>query len=187
MSRYYRLTWDSDFEGPWSLGKVQCDTHPIDCRIFLRGLPQTPPGALQVPVAKTGHTLDFSLSAFDVPIVTSKVGDTFSEYDPNGVQRLPVRVAATEGNYEVLNITQTVDVLDLHRGKYLWWRAEDGRPEKVGALRSVYEMVFRPDIHPPPHVFRIKGWEIALVVSRALMEALGGPRLRGVRFLPIEQ
>jgi len=48
-------------------------------------------------------------------------------------------------------------------------------------------MILRHDIQPPPHVFRIREWEIALVVSGTVMQALERANVRGARFQPIEQ
>ncbi len=187
MTTYYRITWDPDFPKPWWLGEVECETTEIDCRIFTEGVQQDVVGPLRIRIREAGGALQFTFSAFDVPVVTQEVGDIFARYAPDAIQRIPINVAEITGKYEVLNVTQTCDVLDLVRGKYVWWRPGDHRADLVGTLRRVYKMVFRPEIQPPPHAFRIKGWEIALVVSQTLMEALGGANLRGVKFLPIEQ
>jgi len=187
MNTFFDLDWDPDFLDPWWLGEVVSETSAIDCRVFTDGRPQVIDGPLRVSIKEKGEALDLTFAAFSVPIVSSRLGEVFSRYAPEAVQRFPVNVGALAGEYEVLNVTRTVDALDLVRGKYLWWRQEDGRPEKVGRLRGVYQMVFRPEIHSPPHLFRIKDWEIALVVSKELMEALGGAKLRGNRFKPIKQ
>lgn len=187
MNSYYRITWDPDFPQPWWLGEVECETTEIDCRIFTEGASQEVPGPLRIRVREAGNALLFTFSAFDVPVVTREVGDIFARYAPDAIQRIPIKVADIADKYEVLNVTLTCDALDLVRGKYLWWQPGDHRADLVGTLRSVYTMIFRPDLQPPPHLFRIKEWEIALVVSRELMEALRAENIRGIKFLPIEQ
>lgn len=187
MNTYFELDWDPDFPSPWWLDEVECETSTIDCRIFTDGRPQTIEGPLRVPIKEEGEALDLTFAAFSVPIVSRTLGDVFARYAPEAVQRLPVKVGDIASEYEVLNVTRTCDALDLVRGQYLWWQPGDHRADKVGTLRAVYQMVFRPDIHPPPHLFRVKGWEIALVVSGALMAALVGAGLRGNKFRPIKQ
>ena len=187
MNTYYDLDWDPDFPNPWWLGEVECETEPLDCRVFTYGVRQAMSGPLSVAVTDGGIALDLTFAAFSVPIVTREVGDIFEHYAPDAVQRLPVRVGDVPNKYEVLNVTRTVDALDRARAGYQLWKPEDGRPDKVGMFLQVHRMVFQRDMQPPPHLFRVKGWEIVLVVSTELMNALGGAGLRGNKFRSIEQ
>lgn len=187
MSAYYRITWDQDFPNPWWLGELNGEVAGFDCRVFTDGVPQVVTGPLRVPIREAGEALKLTFSAFDVPIIALPLGDMLAKFAPGAIQRFPVKVGDVAGAYEVLNVTQTVDAVDRDRAGYLLWKPEDGRPDKVGTFLQIHHMVFQRDIHPPPHIFRVKNWEIALVVSKSLMEALRAENLRGIKFHPIEQ
>jgi len=186
MSTYFDLDWDPDFPNPWWLGEVECETEAVDCRIFTYGAPQKVHGPLTIPVTDDGTALELTFAAFSVPVVTREMGEVFQQYAPEAVERFPVTVGNIKNTYEVLNVTQTVDAVDRARAGFELWKPEHGRPDKVGTFLQLHRMVFRRDIQPP-HVFRIKGWEIALVVSRDLLEALKARDLRGNKFRAIEQ
>lgn len=187
MNTYYDLDWDPDFPDRWWLGEVGSDTEPIDSRIFTIGSPQSTVGPYRVPIKEGGEVLPLTFAAFHVPVVTRELAAIFAAYAPEAIQHVPITVGDIVGKFEILNITRTVDAVDRERAGYILWRPEDRRPEKVGAFRQIHHMVFRQDIRPPPHIFRIHGWEVAVTVSRDLKEALGGQKLRGVRFRPIQQ
>lgn len=186
MKAYFKLGWDPDFPRPWCLGEVACEASPIDCRIFTYGKSVAPPGALTVPITKHGVMLKLSFAAFDVPVVSREVGEIIGTFAADAVERFPVKVGDIVDRYEVLNVTCRHDAVDRERSRYLLWGPEDGRPDKLGTFRQLYPMVFRRDIQPP-HIFRVKEWEAALIVSAELMEALGGAGLEGAKFKPVQQ
>ena len=186
MNAYFKLGWDPNFPDPWCLGEIDCKTSPVDCRIFTYGKRVVPPGPLQVPITRDGVALKLTFAAFDVPVVSQALGDIFARLAPGVIERFPVEVGKMADGYEILNVTCRYDAVDRERSGYLLWGPEDGRPDKVGTFRQLYPMVFRRDIHPP-HVFRVKEWEAALVVSGELMAALSHAGLEGVKFKPIEQ
>lgn len=187
MNTYFRLEWDPDFPNPWWLGKVVSETNPIDCRIFTYGVKAEISGPLQVPITDPGTELELTFAAFSVPIATRKIADIFEKLAAECLQRFPVRVGECSDRYEVLNVFRTFEAIDRQRSVFALWEPQDGRPDKLGTFRKFDRMLLRRDIEPPPHLFRLSGWEVALVVSDTLMDALGGTNLRGVKFYPLEQ
>jgi len=187
MSNYFELDWDPEFPGPWWLGEVTSETAPIDCRIFTYGVKERVDGRLRVPIRELGQPLALTFAAFSVPIATREIADIFEKFAPEALQRFPVWIDGLPQPYQVLNVVNLFDAVDRERSSYVLWRPQDGRPDKEGDFRQFDRMIFRRDITPPPHLFRVKGWKVVLVVSRPLMDALGGAALRGVKFSPIEQ
>jgi anthranilate phosphoribosyltransferase len=65
------------------------------------------------------------------------------------------------------------------------WKAEDGRPEKVGEYRYVHGMRIDPTRVGDARIFRTWGWRIALVVSEDLKRAIEEAGLTGARFVEV--
>ena len=59
---------------------------------------------------------------------------------------------------------------------------EDGRPEKTGKYRAVAGMRIDPSKVGDAKIFRTWGWDIALIVSEEIKEALERIGATGMRF-----
>lgn len=99
------------------------------------------------------------------------------------MQFIPVDVPDHPDQYQLLVATQLVRCIDDQRSAEAnYWEPEDGRPDKVGQYRSVYRMRIDPSKVGNPQVFRTWGWDIALIVSEPIKQALERTLAMGVRF-----
>jgi hypothetical protein len=163
---YYRLVDDKRIRGRWYLkGPVGPDGRQVDPRIFLDGQSLEVPGPLTVPLRRNGAPLDFTLADFDMPVLRAEYGEALAKLAPREVQLVPARIQGADGQFVVLNATSALTCLDEGRSEVSFWTAEDGEPEQVGR----YRMVASPQVDLArtngQHVFRIAGWEVALIVS----------------------
>ena len=62
------------------------------------------------------------------------------------------------------------------------WTEKDGRPDKVGKYRHLGDLTIDSSRTNGHHIFRIRDWEIALIVSERVKDALNGIDDLGIVF-----
>jgi hypothetical protein len=148
------------------------DGSVIDAREFTQGRRYSGPNPVLIPLAiKKGLRPEFTFAAFDMPVVSERVGKVLEAHCPHEIQRIPVRIDTLSG-YEILNITVTISCINENLSVVTKWKCEDGRPEKVGEYRMISELMIDPSFVREVEIFRIKGWEIALIVSEKVKQTL---------------
>lgn len=181
--RYFRLMDDVNVPGGWILGT------PTDERtgqplsgVFLAGHPLRVSGPVRVPFLQPGSALDFSL-ADTAPIVHTKVASVLAELAPADVQLIPANVETQPEPYCLLNVLRIVKCIDDAACEEVnYWTPEDGVPEKTGRYFSVYGLRIAPTQVGGARIFRPWGWEIALIVSESIKEAMQRLGVTGARF-----
>jgi hypothetical protein len=164
--RYYRLTDDLTIPGRWVLGEVVgCDSFDLTAGISVDA------EAPRLEREQAGRALDFTMTTLDVPVATTALAEAISRLAGPNIQRIPALVAGQPG-YEILNSVVVMDALDERRSEYLKWGPNDGQADRVGDYRMVSRLrVDGARVPASAHFFRLRGWEIALIVSeRAKLE-----------------
>ncbi|WP_141618615.1 DUF1629 domain-containing protein [Myxococcus sp. AB036A] len=186
--RYFQLADNVSIPGRWELGHPgDAQGHEVDDPwMFREGHPVEVSQRFTVPIEEPGKALDFSLAGFSTPVVSASVANIFLEMAPKDVQLLPVDIRDHLDPYFILVATRLIRCIDdAASEEVLYWRPEDGRPEKVGQYRDVYGM--RVDLAQVGNaqVFRTWGWSIALIVSEDIKQALERAKATGVKFTPV--
>jgi hypothetical protein len=154
----------------------------IDSREFTSGKLYEGSLPALVPVGNPGVELAFNLGAFDMPVVSSEIADVISQLAPTDVQFFPVEIPGAQGSYQILNAVCSLDCLDEERSEFTRWQPGDHRSDRIGKYHMISTIRIDPERTGNHHVFRIKNWPIALLVSDAIKDALISiPRL-GVLF-----
>lgn len=184
--RYFRLLFDSGARNMWFLDEpVSKDGKPIDAREFIHGRPYTGPTPYRVPIDQPGVRTEVTLAAFDMPVISQRVGKILDQFPRASVERFPVLVGSIGPGYEILNVMVTADCLDEKCSEITRFAASDGRPEKVGQYLMVTNLTINPDRTDGQDIFRIRGWEIALIVSEEIKRSIEGMPNLGVVFDPV--
>lgn len=182
---YHRIVDDTSLEGRWYLDEPTSPAGPLDAREFTQGRAVEAPAGLVVPVQSAGRSLDFTLAAFDMPVLRRPLAEMVETMAGEGaVQRVAAAIDG-EGGYDILNVLRVVDAFDEHRATFTRWQEGDGRPDKVGALRMVLDLKVDPQRARGARIFRLDGWKIALVVDDWMKRALERAGCRGIAFLPV--
>ncbi len=84
--------------------------------------------------------------------------------------------------YDIINILPEVRCLDEDASEIMWWTETDERPEKVGEYRMITDMVIDSERAGMAPLFRLAGWQIAIICSEAFRSALAGERYSGLVF-----
>ncbi|MBN8470488.1 suppressor of fused domain protein [Corallococcus exiguus] len=139
---------------------------------------------LRIPIGHPGKILDYSTTSVGgAPVVHRRVASVFTELAPDEVQLIPVEVDGHSEPYFILVATRTIRCIDdQESAEVLYWRPEDGRPEKTGRYRSVMGMRIDTAKVGDAKVFRPWGWNVVLIVSEDLKEALERSGATGMAF-----
>ena len=184
MNKYYRIRDDMSLSGRWHLSTVSSDDG-CDDSDFIMGRPASIRTMPVVEVQRPGLSLDFTLTAFNVPVISPRFSDTIRRIVERHAQLIPIRVGAREG-YEILNAIRLVRCLDEGRSEFLKWTAEDGRHDLLGHYKMVTRLRIVPEQVPPGlDIFRIEHWEVPLIVSQAFVDAIPTTELIGIVIDPI--
>jgi hypothetical protein len=184
MISYYELSDNPYIPGRWHLcapiNDEGCD--PSD---FTSGKPARVRSIPNVDIQIPGIMLDFTLTSFDVPIATHALAEAFGKVAVEALQRIPVTVGGRSG-YEILNATRRIRCLDEQRSEFIKWTAFDERPDRINQYRMVTKLHINKALVPfDTHIFRIDGWDVALIVSSKLVDIVRSTGATGLAFHPV--
>lgn len=174
---YYELFDDMSLRGRWHLkGPVTASGREVDPRIFTEGKPVEVREPLHLPLRREGTRLDFTLADFGMPVLHSAFAKALAEVAPHEIQRFAASVEGTSEAFEIINVVTRVDCLDPERSSVSYWTEADGIPDLVGRLQTVVGLKVDPQRASGHHIFRLQGWEVALIVSEDVKDALQDAR-----------
>jgi len=157
---------------------------------FQSGKPVEPVKGLIIPTQSWGTPMDFTMSGIKgIPIITSKLGELFTRLFGNSIQRFPVAVTDDlEGRlddaYEILNICESVDCIDMYKSGILWKRI-DREDESKYIPRIVDPVIIEPSSVGDKRIFRVKKWMTAIVLTEEDKNILEGSGFSGMKFIPV--
>ena len=118
-----------------------------------------------------------------VPIVSEAVANVFRTLTPDDVQLFPVTVEGELGQYFVVNTIKAVDCIDeVNCREVHHYTEDDPFPEYAGEYRWIYGLRIDPAKTEGAHVFRLKKFKIAFIVSEEVKDALARAGNLGVSF-----
>jgi hypothetical protein len=149
---------------------------------FKRGTPVQVEGRLKVPVKIAGRSLDFSEAGLGIPVVHVKVASLLAERAPGNVQLIPADIEGQPEQYLVLVATRLIRCIDEAASEVSFWKPEHGVPEKVGHYMGVDRLRIDKEKVGNAKVFRPEGWQVVLIVSEEIKDALECLGATGTRF-----
>jgi hypothetical protein len=183
-SSFFRVLADPK-KSRWFLDEPLSATgQVIDARQFTQGSRYEGPTPMSVPIAQPGPVVNFNLAAFDMPVTSEHIAGILRQFS-HDFQCFPIAVDKNKTSFQIVNATARVKCLDESRSEIVKWKPEDGRPERVGCYRMVTNLWIEPRACRNQHVFRVEGWEIALIVSDEVKEAIESTPDLGVVFGPV--
>ncbi len=186
---YFRTLFDTQgYPNQWFLSDPLTNVgKQLDARNFAYGRSYVGPRPVVIPVRYGGVKLAFSFGAGDMPVVTPEVAEVIRRFAPDDIELFPIRIADPQGEERfIMNVTRVEACVDEIISRPRFWMPEDGRPDKVGKYRTFDgELSLDSSKANGAHIFRIKGWSVALIVSDAVKEALSDFPQLGVIFQPV--
>jgi hypothetical protein len=186
--RFFKLADDVYIPQRWHLN-TPIDSHGqrVHDWDFTRGTPVPGGGGgrLKIPIELAGRPLDFSEAGIGIPVVHVKVASMLSELAPGDVQLIPADIEGQSDQYLVLVATRLIRCIDEKASKVQFWTPEDGAPDKVGTYWAVDDLRIDKAKVGNAKVFRPEGWEVALIVSEEIKDALENMGATGTRFTEV--
>jgi hypothetical protein len=183
VQRFFKLSDDRYVPQRWHL-----DT-PLDGRgrkvfdwDFKRGTPVHVEGRLKIPIEIAGVPLDYTWAGLSIPVVHAKVASMLAKREAGDVQLLPADIEGCPEPYFVLVATRLIRCIDEQASRVLLWTEKDGEPDRVGQYRDVRDMRIDKTKVGNAQVFRPEGWEVVLVVSGEIKDAMEALGATGTRF-----
>jgi len=123
--------------------------------------------------AVAGTPLELTLTEDIVPIVNDRVAQIFSAHVGKDAQLVPASVLGTGEKLWAVNVLAIADCIDDARSSGVArWTAADGKPDLIGKYRTIDEYKIDPARAGNHAIFRPLGWNVALIISEPLGDAL---------------
>jgi len=148
-----------EFDEPWMFGEGHI-------------LPD--PGPMKALVDHAGERRTFTLTGIErVPIVSKAVANVFRTLAPDDVQLFPVTVEGESERYFVVNACKTIDCIDeVNCREVQHYTEDDPFPEYAGEYRWIHGLRIDSAKTEGAHVFRLKKFKTAFIVSEDIKNAL---------------
>lgn len=117
------------------------------------------------------------------PIVSEALANVLKTLAPDDVQLFPVEVEGERDLYFIVNVIKALDCIDEAKCREIQHYAEDEPfPEYAGQFRWINGLRIDPSKTEGAHVFRLKKFKIAFIVSEDIKNALERVGNLGVSF-----
>ncbi|WP_225887781.1 imm11 family protein [Myxococcus xanthus] len=157
------------FDEPWMFGEGQ-------------SLPDPGPSKARVRSPGQKRTMVFA-GVERTPIVSEALANVLKTLAPDDVQLFPVEVEGERDLYFIVNVIKALDCIDEAKCREIQHYAEDEPfPEYAGQFRWINGLRIDPSKTEGAHVFRLKKFKIAFIVSEDIKNALERVGNLGVSF-----
>jgi hypothetical protein len=181
--RFFDLADDVYVPHRWHLATpIDSNGRKVHDWDFKRGTPVHVEGRLKIPMTVAGRPLDFSEAGLNIPVVHVKVGSMLAERAPGDVQLIPTDIEGQPEQYLILVATRLIRCIDEAASKVRFWTPEHGVPDKVGQYIAVDRLRIDKRKVGNAKVFRPEGWEVVLIVSEEIKDAMEAMGATGMRF-----
>lgn len=179
---YYRLLYDADTPiKTWKLGNViSKNNNSVWDYISVKNTIKDK--ELTITIRKKGVPTDFSMADFEVLVVNEKVKNLLSE---NEVQFIPTTIQSLSGieQHYLIYIKNECDCIDEENSTFDKFQVNDPiRPDKAGQYKTIYNMVVKPEGTQNLNIFRVKGYNVAVIISEVLKQKLEELNVTGVTY-----
>ena len=180
MRSYFIATFDARIRDQWHLG-LSLDGGGTELRggLFTMGRPYQGVLPATIPIYQAGRPVEVTFGDEKMVVVSPRARKAIETVAAKDCQFLPVSIQGTTGPWYVLKAIALVDCFDESKSIFEMGPANDS------GVRD-YDMVARLVIDPARtdnhELFRVQGWDIDLIVSDAVKNAIEGVPNHGVLF-----
>jgi hypothetical protein len=139
--------------------------------------------------------VDFPLTSPDLPVHSLKLKRIIEQDELTKVQYLPLTIMRRGQNnlvegYSVANYLNVIDGVDRQASVYQVWTEDnlvfwEKRPYLLGTFRDIPKLVLNSARVRDVPLFRLKGWELAVIVREDLKQAMEAATITGCRFVEV--
>lgn len=187
MSRFFELWDDKEIPGRWYLKAPMQNGQWINPNRFTGGQGRVDIGnGLTMSLRRPGQSLDYTMAESGLPIISERAVAQFLRHAGDDVQLIPISIEGQSAPFFILNALHALDCVDEQRSEGIQrWTAADNRPEGFGGYGAIDVLRIDTGRVGDHSLLRVKGWEVALVISESLRDALVSAHLIGPTFDPV--
>ncbi|WP_349657514.1 DUF1629 domain-containing protein [Xanthomonas sp. 10-10] len=186
--KYYLMWQDVEIKGKWILGDIGYvnNWNFIDPSVnFME------PGGYSSKVRFDGAEVDYSLAGYaSVPVLSEKavislmgLSEIDEPYRNVVFAPLDIEKKVLKQNYFAMIIETQIDCVDEENSEFSFFDKNDPvRPELAGAYRNFFNLVIDTSKVGGRHIFRLKKYLGALIVSQEVKRRFESARVTGVAF-----
>lgn len=185
---YYKLSNDMRILDRWTLGDpYDGNGQEIWQGQLTSGKPLIVQGLARIGLYAPGRALDFTTTAFGVPIIHVKVKELFGQLGLEGqMQLFPLDVEGESEPYCLVNLLRIVRCIDDARCEEVEYRtAEGGYEDRIGEYCKVVGMRIDSGKVGDVEIFRPWGWQTNIIVSERVKRAMEEAGVTGVRLTEV--
>jgi hypothetical protein len=185
--RYFELSDDMRILDRWELGNpLDKEGREIWHGHFSQGIPMEISTPARIPLYSPGRALDYTTTALGIPVVHAKVKEAFERIRiQDQLQFFPTTIEGQPASYFLVNVLRVIRCIDDVRCEAVFhYTEEDEEPERVGEYRNVRGLRIDPSQVGDLHIFRPWGWQLSIIVSERVKEALDAG-ITGARFTEV--
>jgi len=186
VSEYFELWDDKLVTGRWHLQAPHVGDQWVNADLFTGGGgPVAPPETMVIKRPYPGVALDYTMASRGLPVASERAAHVFERSAADDVQLIPVTVEGHREPYFIVHALHALECVDEQRSEGIRpWTEADERPDRLGDYKAIDALRIDPARVAGHHLFRVKRWEVALIVSAHLREELERAGLTGLRFVP---
>jgi hypothetical protein len=185
--KFYRIEHAFNLKDRWYLRSPLTQSGvEVDPRLFTEGKEYRGEQNLEIPIRQGSHALDFTLGSFDMPVVVPSLAQLLQACCGNTIQIVSASVPELGKSVRIINALKILDAIDEQRSEITWWTEEDGRPAKVGTYAGIGNLVIKGQKIEGALIFRLKDWELPLIVNEELKDMLEKAQATGVVFQELD-
>lgn len=141
-------------------------------------------GPIKAQISHPGKKRAFVFAGVEgTPVGSEALANVLRTLAPEDVQLFPVSIEGEPERYFVVNAIKVVDAIDEARCREVHHDDEDDpAPEYEGEYNWIYGLRIDPSKTEGAHVFRLKKFKTALIVSEDIKNALERAGNLGVSF-----
>ena len=175
---FYRLSDDIDFPNRWYLGDVSF----VDNWQLLSCVDSEL--EYQVQLWRVGEPMDFTCNeAYGVCIVSSSFKEALVGINGVNFAKANIIEASSNKQFYVMSVTNEIECIDEEKSEFQKFEINDPvRPDKAGEYRGFFKMVVSPEKIAGNSVFRVKGFNVSIVVNELVKNKLESAGISGIKF-----
>lgn len=152
--------------------------------MFSDGRSLLDPGPLKTSPSRDGPQRSFSVAnSGRTPIADERIASVFRELAPDDVQVFPIDVEGSTKSFYIINATKRFKCVDEANCREVQIYPPGGvATERVGTYRAIYGLRIDTSKTENARVFRIQGYQSALIVSEEIKNAFEKIGNLGVHF-----
>jgi len=175
---YYELTDDINFPNRWYLGDIAV----ADNWKLVQYL--DPEREYKIEVSRDGSEMDYTCNeAYGVSVVSKKFKDALAGIADITFAKANIIGKGSGSEFYIMAVPKELECIDEKESEFQKFEVNDPvRPDKAGEYRGFFKMVVNPDKCAGLNIFRVKGFNVAIVVSAEVKQKLESAGVSGALF-----